>query len=97
MKNPTIIIRSLIRYDCQASKAMSHYLNGLVDAIEAQGCALSEHIVNIEYGLLDRYHLQAAEMPVLVFERNGLEVARLKGVTAPEEILDVLAHAKAVR
>lgn len=91
----TLIIRKLGRPNCQPCNAMSNYLKLLKPQITELGAAYSEHDVMVERALLEKYEIQS--VPVLIFERNGVEVARLNGLAAPEEIIDVLKHAKEVR
>ncbi|MDQ0154958.1 thioredoxin family protein [Robertmurraya andreesenii] len=90
-----IIIRKLSRPGCRPCAAISHYLAEIAPQIAEEGATVTEHDVMVERGLLEKYEITG--VPVLVFERSGVEVARLTGLVSPEEILDTLIYAKEVR
>jgi thioredoxin 1 len=45
--------------------------------------------------VIDQYGLTS--VPVLVFERNGVEVGRIVGLVGTEEIIEAIEFAKVVR
>jgi thioredoxin 1 len=91
----TLIIRKLSKQNCRPCAAISNYLTEIAPQIEELGATVSEHDVMTERALLEKYEITG--VPVLIFERNGVEVARITGLAGPDEILDVLKHAKEVR
>jgi thioredoxin 1 len=91
----TIIIRKLSKPNCRPCAAISHYLKEIEQELAEGGAVVSEHDVMVERALLEKYEIQS--VPVLIFERNGVEVARLNGLVAPQEILDTMQYAKEVR
>lgn len=91
----TLIIRKLSKPGCRPCAAIGHYLSEIAPQIAEEGATVTEHNVMVERGLLEKYEITG--VPVLIFERNGVEVARLNGLVSPEEILETLKHAKVVR
>jgi thioredoxin 1 len=91
----TIIIRKLSRPNCRPCAAIANYLEEIAPQLAEQGATVTEHDVMIERALLEKYEIQS--VPVLVFERNGVEIARLNGLVGPDEILDTLQYAKEAR
>ena len=90
-----IIIRKLSKPGCRPCAAISHYIDGISEQLAEAGATVSEHDIAAEPELIDKYGLQG--VPALVYERNGLEVARLNGLVSPQEILDTVKYAKEVR
>ena len=90
-----IIIRKLSKPGCTPCKAITNYIGIISEQLAEAGAVVSEHNIAVEPELIDKYGLQG--VPVLVYERNGLEVARLNGLVSPQEILDTVEYAKEVR
>lgn len=91
----SIIIRKLSRPNCRPCAILGNYLEDIAPQLAESGAVVTEHNVMVERALLEKYEIQS--VPVLIFERNGVEVARLSGLVAPQEILDTLEYAKVVR
>lgn len=91
----TIIIRKLSKPNCRPCAAISNYLTEIAPQNEQAGAVVSEHDVMVEKALLEKYEITG--VPVLVFERNGMEVARLNGLVSTQEMLETLQYAKEVR
>ncbi len=90
-----IIIRKLSRPGCRPCAILSNYLNEIKSEIAEAGAVVSEHDVMTERALLEKYEITS--VPVLIFERNGVEVARLNGLANPQEVIDAIEHAKEAR
>jgi thioredoxin 1 len=91
----TIIIRKLSRPNCRPCAAIANYIAEIEPQLAELGATVSEHDVMAEPELIDKYGITG--VPVLVYERNGIEVARLNGLVSPQEIIDALEHAKEAR
>lgn len=90
-----IIIRKLSRANCRPCTALTYAINEITDELTALNAAVSEHDVDVEFGLIRKYGLTSA--PVLIFERNGAEITRLNGLVSTAEILDAVEYAKVAR
>jgi thioredoxin 1 len=88
-----IMIKKFSKPGCMPCKALAHYLRQIdlneVDAV-LENIDITEHPE-----VIDQYNLSS--VPVLVLERNGIEVTRLIGLRPPEEIEDAIQYAKEVR
>ena len=87
-----IIIRKIIRHNHTESNALSYTLDKLTDRITEVHAAVSEHDIDVEFGLIRRFGIRSA--PVLIFERNGAEITRLTGLVSADEIMDAIDYAK---
>ena len=88
-----ITIKKFSRPGCRPCAALANYL-GDIDLFTA-GAALVNIDITEQPEVIDQYGLSS--VPVLVFERSGVEVGRLVGLVGTEEILDAIEHAKVVR
>jgi thioredoxin 1 len=79
--------------NCRPCQALANYL-GDIDLFTA-GATLVNVDITEQPEVIDQYGLSS--VPVMVFERNGVEVGRLVGLVGTEEILDAIEHAKVVR
>jgi thioredoxin 1 len=87
-----ITIKKFSKPGCRPCTILANYLTE-VD-FDAHGATLENIDISQQPGAIDRYKLTS--VPVLVFERNGVEVARLNGLVNPQEIIDTIEHAKQV-
>lgn len=88
-----ITIKKFSKPGCMPCRAIAHYLRQ-IDLNEAD--AVLENIdITERPEVIEQYGLSS--VPVLVLERNGIEVTRLIGLRPPEEILDAIQFAKEVR
>ena len=78
---------------CRPCQALANYL-GDIDLFNA-GATLVNIDITEHPEVIDQYGLSS--VPVMVFERSGVEVHRLVGLRPTEEILDAIEHAKVVR
>ncbi|AZU61033.1 thioredoxin family protein [Neobacillus mesonae] len=88
-----ITIKKFSRKDCRPCKALANYL-GEIDLFNA-GATLENIDIEEHPEVVDQYGLTS--VPVMVFERSGVEVHRLNGLRPTDEIIDAINHAKAVR
>jgi thioredoxin 1 len=88
-----ITIRKFSKPNCRPCAALTNYI-GTIDLFNA-GATL----INIDIGehpeVIDQYGLTS--VPVLVLERNGVEVGRIVGLVGTEEIIEAIEFAKVVR
>lgn len=91
MTTPTITLRKLSKPNCRPCAVLTHYLESIAVDLLALNVAVDERNVEAEPSLAAHYGLTS--VPVIVIERNGREVTRLAGLTAPEEILDAVKSA----
>ena len=90
-----IIIRKLSKPGCTPCAAISNYIGLISEELTKADATVTEHDITVQTALIDKYAISG--VPVLVYERNGLEVARLNGLVSPQEILDAVQFAKEVR
>ena len=88
-----ITIKKISKPGCRPCAALAHYL-GEIDLF-TEGATLENIDITERPEVIDQYGLSS--VPVLVFERNGVEVGRIVGLAGTEEILDAIEHAKVVR
>ena len=88
-----ITIKKFSRKDCRPCKALANYL-GDIDLFNA-GATLENIDIEEHPEVIEKYDLSS--VPVMVFERNEVEVGRIVGLVGTEEILDAIEHAKVVR
>lgn len=90
-----IIIRKLSRKNCRPCTALTYALDSIADDLTKANAVVSEHDVEVENGLIRKYGITS--VPVLIYERNGTEMARHIGMVSTAEILDAVEHAKEAR
>lgn len=90
-----IIIRKLSRKNCRPCTALTYALDAIADDLTKANAVVSEHDVEVENGLIRKYGITS--VPVLIYERNGTEMARHIGMVSAAEILDAVEHAKEAR
>lgn len=88
-----ITIKKFSKANCMPCKVLANYL-GEIDLFNA-GATLVNIDISEQPEAVDQYGLTS--VPVLVFERNGLEVHRIVGLRGTDEIIDAIEHAKVVR
>ncbi len=95
LKPTAIIIRKLSRVGCRPCAALTYALNDIADQLMAVNAQVSEHDIDVEFGLIRKYGITS--VPVMIFERNGAEITRLNGLVSTAEILDAVEYAKVAR
>jgi len=88
-----ITIKKFSKPGCVPCKVLANYIGDL-DLFKA-GATLVNVDITEQPEVIDQYGLTG--VPVLVFERSGVEVHRLNGLRPTEEIIDAIKHAKVVR
>lgn len=90
-----IVIRKLSKPGCQPCAAISHYLESMTDMLAEAEAEVISHDIAEEPELIDKYGVTG--VPVLIYERNGVEVTRLTGLVSSIEIVDAIQYAKEAR
>jgi thioredoxin 1 len=74
-------------------KVLANYI-GEIDLF-GLGATLENIDITENPEVIDQYGLSS--VPVLVFERSGVEVGRIVGLVGAEEIIDAIEHAKVAK
>jgi thioredoxin 1 len=88
-----ITIKKFSKKDCRPCAALANYI-GDIDLFNA-GATLVNIDIEEQPEVIDQYGLTS--VPVLVFERNGVEVHRITGLRPTEEIIDAIEFAKVTK
>ena len=88
-----ITIKKLSRPGCRPCAALANYLMEI--DIASQDATLENIDITERPEVVDQYGLTS--VPVLVFERNGVEINRLVGLRPVDEIIDAIQYAKDAR
>jgi thioredoxin 1 len=88
-----ITIKKFSKKDCRPCQALSNYL-GEIDLYIA-GATLENIDIEESPEVIDKYGLSS--VPVLVMERNGVEVGRIVGLVGTEEIVEAIEFAKVAK
>jgi thioredoxin 1 len=88
-----ITIKKLSKPGCRPCAALANYL-GQIDLFNA-GATLINVDITEQPEVIDQYGLTS--VPVLVFERNGVEVGRIVGLVGTEEIVEAIEFAKVAK
>jgi thioredoxin 1 len=88
-----ITIKKFSKKDCRPCAALANYI-GDIDLFNA-GATLVNIDIAEQPEVIDQYGLTS--VPVLVMERNGVEVGRIVGLVGTEEIIEAIEFAKVVR
>jgi thioredoxin 1 len=88
-----IRIKKFSKPNCRPCAALANYIVD-IDLFNA-GATLVNVDITEQPEVIDQYGLTS--VPVLVFERNGVEVGRLVGLVGTDEIIEAIEFAKVVR
>jgi thioredoxin 1 len=88
-----ITIKKFSKPGCRPCQALANYI-GDIDLFNA-GATLENIDITEQPEVIDQYGLSS--VPVLVFERSGVEVHRIVGLRGTEEIIDAIEHAKVAK
>ena len=91
MINVTIFTKN----NCRNCAPVKLYLNDIaptLENVEFKYENLDEMMPEVRESIIAKYRLQA--VPALIFTRNGHEMARTTGITAIDDFLDCLEHAR---
>jgi thioredoxin 1 len=78
---------------CRPCAALANYI-GDIDLFNA-GATLVNIDITEQPEVIDQYGLTS--VPVLIMERNGVEVGRIVGLVGTEEIIEAIEFAKAAK
>jgi thioredoxin 1 len=88
-----ITIKKFSKPGCRPCSALANYI-GDIDLFNA-GASLINIDIEEHPEVIDQYGLTS--VPVLVFERNGVEVGRIVGLVGTEEIVEAIEFAKVAK
>jgi thioredoxin 1 len=88
-----ITVKKFSKPGCVPCKVLANYI-GDIDLFNA-GATLENIDITENPEVIDQYGLSS--VPVLVFERSGVEVHRIVGLRPTEEIIDAIEHAKVAK
>lgn len=87
-----ITIRKIKQNGCFPCAMLGHTLEHMNAELQAENVTVIEHNVSDEPEIVDKYMLLG--VPVLIFERDGVEMYRHVGVMSREEIMYRIKQAK---
>jgi len=90
-----IKIRKLSKPNCRPCQVLGYALAEEMTELEALGATVIEHDITQETELVDKYKITS--VPVLIFERNGIEMARINGICNITEVFDAVKQARESR
>lgn len=85
-----VTIKKLVGNNCKYCAILGNYLSEI--DLESEGATLEEINVSDQPEVAEQYGIM--NVPVLVFERNGIEISRSVGLVPVEQIVDSIQHAK---
>jgi thioredoxin 1 len=88
-----ITIKKFSKLGCRPCAALANYI-GDIDLFNA-GATLINIDITEQPEVIDQYGLTS--VPVLVLERNGVEVGRIVGLVGTEEIIEAIEFAKVAK
>jgi thioredoxin 1 len=88
-----ITIKKFSKPNCRPCAALANYI-GDIDLFNA-GATLVNVDITEQPEVIDQYGLTS--VPVLVMERNGVEVGRIVGLVGTEEIVEAIEFAKVAK
>jgi thioredoxin 1 len=88
-----VTIKKFSKPGCRPCAALANYI-GDIDLFNA-GATLINIDIEEHPEVINQYGLTS--VPVLVFERNGVEVGRIVGLVGTEEIIEAIEFAKAAK
>lgn len=90
-----ITIRKLSKANCRPCAILAYGIASITDKLTEEHATVIEHDIVTEPELIERYGITG--VPVLIFERNGVEITRLNGLVSADEIVDAVDYAKVTR
>jgi thioredoxin 1 len=88
-----VTIKKFSKPGCRPCAALANYIAD-IDLFNA-GATLVNIDITEQPEVIDQYGLTS--VPVLLFERNGVEVGRIVGLVGTEEIIDAIEFAKVAK
>lgn len=87
-----ITLRKISKPGCRPCAILTNYLEDIAVDLLALDVEVVEECLGAEPAVIDRYGISS--VPVMIVERNGVEMARMNGLVAGDEIIDVIKAAK---
>ena len=88
-----VTIKKFSKPGCMPCKVLANYIGEL--DLFGLGATLENIDISEKPEVIDQYGLTS--VPVLVFERSGVEVHRIVGLRPTEEIIDAIGIAKVAK
>jgi thioredoxin 1 len=88
-----IVIKKFSRVGCVPCAALANYFTEI--DLAQHGAELVEIDIERKPEAIEQYGLRS--VPVLVFERNGIEITRINGLRPVDEIVEAIELAKVLR
>jgi thioredoxin 1 len=88
-----VTMKKFSKPNCRPCQALANYI-GDIDLFNA-GATLENIDISEKPEVIDQYGLTS--VPVLLFERNGVEVGRIVGLVGTEEIIEAIEFAKVAK
>lgn len=96
-KSTQIILRKLGKANCSKCTILGFMLNGANEELSELDVSVVDHDIEKEPDILKKYNKPSnpiSSVPVLIVERNGLEVTRINGICNMEELFEIIEDAK---
>lgn len=84
-----ITIRKIRNTPCGGCDTLNFLMTQVAGEIQAMGASVVEHDISKEPGIVEQYNV-GMSVPLMIFEKDGVEVKRTVGVIPPEGILGIL-------
>lgn len=80
---------------CRPCQIVSYMLKANEDIIAVEGATIEEINITHQPEMVERYNVMST--PVLVFERNGIEITRINGMCNVEDVIGAIEKAREAR
>lgn len=88
MKEAQITIRKITQDNCTPCKVVGYMLDAESQRLAVEGANVVETNTTHEPEAVDKYNVMST--PVLIFERNGVEVNRIRGMCNFDDVLGAI-------
>lgn len=94
-----IEIHKLSKPGCRPCQVIGYALAAEAEELAKLNAVVIEHDITEEPEILEKYSKKQpiTGVPVLIFERNGMEMTRLNGMVNIREVFDAIEFAKEAR
>lgn len=80
---------------CRPCKVVEYMLEANADIIAVEGATVESINLTQQPEMIERYGIMST--PVLVFERNGIEQARINGICNIDDVIGAIEKAREAR
>lgn len=88
MKETQITIKKITKNGCTPCKVVGYMLNAESERLSAEGATVEEINISQNAEAIEQYAIMST--PVLIFERNGIEVNRINGMCNFDDVLGAI-------